>query len=342
MISIVQYSRNDNHGDNLLKRMKFSYYTNIYLLEKYKIKSEIIMVDYNTPTNKDNLYKLLPINQKLNYVNIRHIIVPPEIHSQFKESDKLPMNNMLARNIGIRRAKGEYILSTGIDVIFSPKLVKKFNTTLPDKLYRVNRYDVNSCILDMDLNYEEILIACEKNIIDIHFNTNQGNFIPNTTIPMLHTNNCGDFQLAHKNIWFKLRGYPEIDLMGTHVDTIFEYMAYLSGFKEVVLEEKLFHIDHKSRWLKPLYTHVLRNWRMLFKEFGYDVMQYKEDYYKLAKKISKNANEKTYLEEIDLKILTDNEYKQIIADMANGKRNIVFNNGNWGAGDKKFEEIILS
>ena len=338
MISIIYYARNDEHGGNFLKRLKASFYTNIYLLEKNKIDSEIIMVDYNTPDNEQKLYEVLHIN-KLKYVKIRYIIVPPSFHKQFNGNKKLPMN-FNARNIGIRRSKGDFILSTCSDVIFSNELVLKLKNLKEDKIYRVNRYDVNNCFLEFDLNYEEILDFCKKNIIDIHFNTNKGNFIPNTKIPMLHTNNCGDFQLAHKNIWFKLRGYPEIDLMGTHIDTLFEYMVYLSGYQEEIWEEKIFHIDHPSRWLKPLYTHVLRNWRLLFKDLGYEAIKYKEEYYKLAKKISNDASEKTYLEEIDFKILSDDEYKQAIADMVNGKRSIVYNDKNWGAKDYNFKEVV--
>lgn len=344
MISIVQYSRNDNHGGNLLKRMKLSFYSNIHLLEKLKINSEIILVDYNTPKDKPNLYKLLPIDKPLKYVKVRHLIVPPEIHDSFKDSKKIPMNNMLARNIGIRRSSGEYILSTGIDIIFSEEIVEKFKNLKPNKIYRANRYDVNRCILDViDIDHfdiQKVLNLCEKNIIDVHFNTNLGNF-EDTNIPSLHTNNCGDFQLTHRDIWFSLHGYPEIDLMGTHCDTIFEYMAYLSGNEEIIFDEKIYHIDHDNRWLKPIYTHILRNWRLLFLKFGYDVMKYKEEYYKLAKRISKDYGEKTYLENIGYKVLSNEEYKKIILDMIYGKRSLIYNNDNWGLPEIKFEEIVI-
>jgi len=340
MISIVQYTRNDDHGGNLLKRMKYSFYTNLYLLEKFKIESELIIVDYNTPVNRKKIYELLPVKKKLKYIKIRHIIVPPEIHFKFKDHNKIPINNMLARNIGIRRAMGDYILSTGIDIIFSEKLIANFKLLKPKRLYRAIRYDVNKCILNIKFNPEKILNECNKLIIDVHFNTNLGNF-ENTSIPSLHTNNCGDFQLAHKDIWFKLRGYPEIDLMGTHCDTIFSYMSYLSGNKEVILSGKLYHIDHDSRWLKPLYTHVLRNWRLLFLKFGYEVLKFKEKYYELAKEISQKANEKTFLEKVGYKILSDREYKKIIFEMIEGKRPIIYNDENWGAGNTKFSEIII-
>lgn len=340
MLSIVVVSRNDNHGKNMLKRMQYSIYTNIEIFEKLGIEVEYIVIDYNTD-KKEKLKDLFTFKNS-KFVKVKFIEIPPSFHEQFKDYEKLPVNNMVARNIGIRRAKGEFVLATGIDIIFSKELVKKMENLKKGFIYRANRYDVNRAILECKFkDGEEILKFCEKNIIDIHFNTNRGKFIPNTNIPMLHTNNCGDFQLAHRDIWFRLRGYPEIDLMGTHVDTLFEYMVYLSGIKEEVFEEKIYHIDHISRWLKPLYTHVLRSWRLLFKEFGYEVMKYKDDFYKLAKKVSQDAHEKAYLEEIDFRILSSDEYKQIIADMANGRRNVVYNNVNWGARGYNFKEVVF-
>ncbi len=337
MISIVQYSRNDNHGGNLLKRMKLSFYTNIYLLEKAQIKSELIMVDYNTPSHKPKLYEILD-PPKTKFVKIKFIVVEEDFHKQFKDHDKIPMNNMVARNIGIRRSKGEFILSTGIDVIFSKELISRLEKLEKGVIYRVHRYDVNKNILNFDFDYEEILQFCENNIIDVHFNTNKG-FFMNTQFPSLHTNNCGDFQLAHRDIWFNLRGYPELDLMGTHCDTLFEYMAVISGNKEIVFEEKLFHIDHDSRWLKPLYTHVLRCWRVLFLKMGYDVLKYKQDFYKIAKKISEDFNEKTVLDMINYKTLSDKEYKNLILKMIKNNKPIIFNNENWGAGAYSFLEV---
>jgi len=336
MLSIVVCSRNDNHGENMLKRMKLSLYTNIEILEKLNIKAEYIIVDYNT-TKKEKLKDLFKFQDR-KFVKVRFIEVPFSFHKQFKNSNKLPMNNMLARNIGIRRSKGNFVLASGIDIIFSKELAKKFQKLQKGVIYRVNRYDVNKSILDCNLkDLDEVLEFCEKNIIDVHFNTNKGKF-QNTDFDTLHTNNCGDFQLLHRSHWEEMKGYPELDLMGTHLDTIFEYMAVIGGLKETILDEKLFHIDHNSKWLKPLYTHILRNWRVLFLKYGYEVMKFKEDYYKLAKKISDYYNEKTFLEEIDYQVLSDKEYKSYILKMITTKKPIIFNDDNWGAGNYEFEE----
>jgi len=337
MLSIVVVSRNDNHGQNMLERMKLSIYTNIEIFEELGVDVEYIIVDYNTD-KKEKLKDLFKFKNR-KFVKIRFIEVPPSFHNQFKDSAKLPVNNMVARNIGIKRAKEDFVLATGIDVIFSKELAKEMKNLKKGFIYRVNRYDVNRIIFECKFkDSNKILEFCEKNIIDVHFNTNKGKFL-NTDFDTLHTNNCGDFQLLHKSHWEDLRGYPELDLMGTHLDTIFEYMAVIRGLKENIIEEKLFHIDHDSRWLKPIYTHILRNWRILFLKYGYEVMKFKADYYNLAKNISNYYNEKTFLETIDYKILSDKEYKSYILEMVKSKKPIIFNNKNWGVGEVEFEEF---
>ncbi len=65
---------------------------------------------------------------------------------------------MIAKNVGIRRARGDFILATNIDIIFSDELMRfiarqKLN---PKKFYRVDRYDINSG-LSKDFTLDESL-----------------------------------------------------------------------------------------------------------------------------------------------------------------------------------------
>jgi len=330
-ISIVQYSRNDDHGGHLFDRMATSLYSTIELLERYELESEIIMVDYNPPADKPSLKDILHLNGSRKFVTVRFIEVPSSIHASYPQSDKMPMNNMVARNIGIRRARGEFILSTGVDVIFSAEMIAFFAQKSLDRniSYRTSRIDVSRCVSVYMKDVDKLMESCKNNIIDIHFNTNPGTF-EDTDLPALHTNNCGDFQLLHRDIWNNLCGYPEIDLMGTHADTILSYMVLLYGANERVLKEHFYHIDHPARWLKPVYTHVLRNFRSLYAHLGEEVMALKDEYYALAKKASELSGELSEVETRGIGILSKTEYTAIIKEMLEGVRPIVYNSNNWG------------
>lgn len=330
-ISIVQYSRNDDHGGHLFDRMSTSLYSTIELLERYELESEIIMVDYNPPADKPLLKDILQLNGSRKFVSVRFIEVPNSVHSSYPQSDKMPMNNMVARNAGIRRARGEFILSTGVDVVFSADMIAFFaQRTLERNIsYRTSRIDVSRCVSAYVQDVDKLMESCRNNIIDIHFNTNPGTF-EDTDLPALHTNNCGDFQLLHRDVWTELCGYPEIDLIGTHADTILSYMAWLYGAKEKVLKEPFYHIDHPARWLKPVYTHVLRNFRALYAQLGEEVMALKDEYYALAKKASEMSGEQSEIETKGIGILSKDEYSNIIKEMANGARELNYNTNEWG------------
>ena len=51
-LSIVICSRNDNHGGNMLRRMQVSISGLLEQLEKHRIESELILVDWNPPADK--------------------------------------------------------------------------------------------------------------------------------------------------------------------------------------------------------------------------------------------------------------------------------------------------
>jgi hypothetical protein len=60
-------------------------------------------------------------------------------------------------------------------------------------------------------------------------------------------NCCGDFQLATKNLWYKIRGYEEMMLYACFVDTNAQKKAVLYGFNLVpVYDVPLYHMSHKG------------------------------------------------------------------------------------------------
>jgi hypothetical protein len=60
---------------------------------------------------------------------------------------------------------------------------------------------------------------------------------------MLHFNSSGDFMCMSKENWIRIRGYPEGDHDGC-VDGELLWIAHNEGIKQVVLKEKLLHLEH--------------------------------------------------------------------------------------------------
>ncbi len=120
-LSIVAASRNDNHGDKLDER------TNLFIkslaenCKKYKIKSELILIEWNQIPNTKTLSDRLNLISN-EYLNSKILPVNKKYHAKLPNSDRLHFFQMIAKNVGIRRASGKFILVTNIDVLINQKL----------------------------------------------------------------------------------------------------------------------------------------------------------------------------------------------------------------------------
>jgi hypothetical protein len=68
---------------------------------------------------------------------------------------------------------------------------------------------------------------------------------PNDTYSLI--NCCGDFQLAHKNVWSTIKGLEEQMIYSCFVDTNVQKKAVLNGFGlEAVYDVPVYHMSHKT------------------------------------------------------------------------------------------------
>jgi hypothetical protein len=140
--SFIVTTRNDNHGGNMYLKNQFFVNRWAYNVKKLDINCELIIVDWNSEKNLRNKIIIPKLNPNQ---SIRIIEVPNRIHKKFKNYKKLNMFQMIAKNVGARRALGKYLILTNIDIIFSNSLLeflknKKLNENF---IYRVDRYDIN-------------------------------------------------------------------------------------------------------------------------------------------------------------------------------------------------------
>lgn len=145
-LSIVVTARNDNYGGDFNARLQNSVHWLSVFLEKYKVPSELVIVDYNPIKENAPLKEMLewPLYRK--YLTIRLLHIPNEIHQSLINPavrKTVPLFEFNAKNMAIRRAQGEYILSTNADIIFHPLLLKFIALGIPQKnnYYRTDRFD---------------------------------------------------------------------------------------------------------------------------------------------------------------------------------------------------------
>ena len=145
-LSFVSVGRNDNYGGDFDFRLQNSVRFIAHYVEKYKIPSEYIFVNYNPFYDKPSLQESLDWPKDRKYLKIRIIDVPPEVHKEVADPNirkPVPVLEYIAKNVGIRRAKGEYVLATNPDIIFNPKILKYIakRRLRKDTFYRTDRCD---------------------------------------------------------------------------------------------------------------------------------------------------------------------------------------------------------
>jgi hypothetical protein len=289
-LSIVVTARNDDHGGNLLHRMQVCVNGLAHQCRKFHLPAELIIVEWNPLPNKKRLSEVIQWPHPLEPLSVRIIEVPNGIHNQIENSDTIPFFQMIAKNAGIRRARGEFVLATNVDIVFSDELM----SVLADKslerdcFYRVDRYDVGSNVIPMDIPFEKQLEFCNENIIRIHglFGTNKPEHQDSGTGFKIHDNACGDFTLLSRDEWFLLKGYPQLSLYSIHIDSLLVHMAYFRGLIQVILPPPMviYHIEHELSW--AVTQDLSKKYPAL--DWADDVMPLLKDMYDFGRQINLN------------------------------------------------------
>jgi hypothetical protein len=167
-LSIVATTRNDDHGGDALARTQIFLDALAAQCERHGLDAELVLVEWNPPADRTGLRDALRWPAPGNHFEARIIEVPAEIHSRLENSDQLPLFQMIAKNVGIRRARAPFVLATNIDLIFSDELMQFLaeRSLDPSLLYRADRYDVDVGIPVAPL--DEQLEWCEQHLIRIN------------------------------------------------------------------------------------------------------------------------------------------------------------------------------
>jgi hypothetical protein len=282
-VSIVIAARNDNYGGNFLERMQAFLDVLLPLAAHYSLSTELIIVEWNPPLGRPRLRAVLSWPGCKNTGDVRIIEVAEVIHRRMQNSEKLPMFDCLAKNVGIRRAKGTYILVTNPDVLFSEELIAHLSTMRLSKnrFYRIDRYDFRGP-LPHGLTTHDALMYAKRNLCRVNvrerkrrnptitigrgrkwrgllFGTWPGSYRGHSNADAVgvldddngvyggvHTNASGDFLLASTESWNEIRGFPEFTDSFTHLDSYGCHQLKALGLEQALFLPPcmIFHWDH--------------------------------------------------------------------------------------------------
>lgn len=277
-LSIVVASRNDDHGGDILKRMRLFVGGLLEQSRRYCFPIELVFVEWNPPENRARLHEVLPKPGPDDCLRLRYIVVPAWIHERYRHAREIPLFQMIAKNVGIRRACGAFILCTNVDVLFSEQLFRLMadKPFRDDTYYRANRCDVRDGI-DPDWELSRQLTWCEGNIIHRFGRDARYKNINLEMVGLQNKNDvkkwifdkmalgttlfwspekrlfhqldlfaCGDFTLMSREAWNAIQGYVELDLYSLHVDSLGLISAAALGYRQHVFPSRacIYHVDH--------------------------------------------------------------------------------------------------
>ena len=168
-LSFVVAARNDNYGGDFLHRMQVFLNVLFGLWAKHSLDAELVIVEWNPPENKPRLQEVIAWPKCLKPGMVRILEVPKDLHDRLPNSDRMPIFEYIAKNVGIRRARGEFVLATNPDLLFSDGLIRYLAATRLREacFYRVDRYDVAREI-PLTLSVDEQLRLCSRSAFVVH------------------------------------------------------------------------------------------------------------------------------------------------------------------------------
>lgn len=217
-LTVVATARNDDHGGNPLYRTQLFINGLMAQSERFHLPTELVLVEWNPPADRLRLADVLtwPESQ---WCDVRIIEVPHELHATLEHSDRLPLFQMIGKNVGIRRARGEFVVATNIDILLSNELMEVLaaQRLAHDRVYRADRIDVPAEI-DPSWSMDEQLEFCRRRAVRANYY--------DSTVDLL----TGRKYRIYKDVPVLLRVLPHHLIARTHLVRYLAWRVYAFAY----------------------------------------------------------------------------------------------------------------
>jgi hypothetical protein len=206
---------------------------------------EVWFCDWNTPSNKNPI--LWDLKDRIpNIGKIRHFVIDEQTSSILTNHNPnvSPFNGVLSQNIMLRRCKADWIVCSTMDIIAPKKeyLTNFLSTADKNTFYSVSRRDVEYSELE-NIGFANWRSFRDKMDIESEPRYFPAQVTPNDRYSLI--NCCGDFQLAHKDVWEKIKGFEEEMIYSCFNDTNIQKKAVLNGCNLTAhFDLPLYHLSH--------------------------------------------------------------------------------------------------
>ena len=234
-LTIVITARHDNYGGDFRERIAAPMQFNYEQLTERGVPYELILVEWDPvpdrPLLTDMLREALPDAAGRVF---RPIVAAPEYQAAMTQNPRAGYLEYVAKNAGIRRASAPFILVTNADILLGREIVEAIAARRidPGTIYRAPRYDIKLAVDHSALRWtalEDPANQVRRPVLE----------------PPLFSSGAGDFLLADRDTFHRLRGFNEVYRAArAGIDLNFMAKVHGAGIPIREIGGPVYHLNH--------------------------------------------------------------------------------------------------
>ena len=239
-LSIVLTGRNDGYGGDFVGRFLATLRFNSRELSARGILHEFVLVEWAPIPGAALLADLVDAQCPPSVAEALHtIVVDPAYHEAVTLNPRLKYQEYIAKNVGIRRSRGEYVMTSNCDIFLGRRILERLESrdVQPSVLYRAPRWDLKDRddVWAIDWPYLEdpaSLSGRARSIKAPYF-----------------SGGAGDFILMDRATFHRLGGFNEVyRLVRIAIDGNFVVNAAAWGVPIADVGGPVYHVDHAGSY----------------------------------------------------------------------------------------------
>ncbi|ORZ24362.1 hypothetical protein BCR42DRAFT_402779 [Absidia repens] len=246
-LSIVVVTRMDDYAGGQHHRLQ-NFIDSAYLLaERTRENIELLIVEWNPPDDRRGVIDAFRFRRS-GYLTYRIITVSNKVHHVLPNRGNSPLHEFEGKNVGIRFARGEFVVCTNQDDIWSHNFHNAVQSRVFEKgIIYLQHQDVHN----MQLPPSIVRVPPFADDTVLYNSCRLGNQVwGQFSLPTpLDVTTSRGFHLGHRDTWKIPRGYREEGGVAW-MDVEFICTAAWTFDLQVVYSEKGFtcHQEHKNVW----------------------------------------------------------------------------------------------